>query len=100
MQHKIFTEMDLPINVARVLHRDQKLKFHRPIRVGDRLYFDSYLDSVLESHGMVTAEVRAEVTDENGDPVATSIVTMIGEAEGHERDAAAMAANIASHRKN
>lgn len=100
VQHKIFTEMDLPINVARVLHRDQKLKFHRPIRVGDRLYFDSYLDSVLESHGMVTAEVRAEVTDENGDPVATSIVTMIGEAEGHERDAAAMAANIASHRKN
>ncbi|AMT72608.1 FAS1-like dehydratase domain-containing protein [Mycobacteroides immunogenum] len=100
VQHKIFTEMDLPINVARVLHRDQKLKFHRPIRVGDRLYFDSYLDSVLESHGMVTAEVRAEVTDENGEPVATSIVTMIGEAEGHETDAAAMAANIASHRKN
>ena len=68
VQHKIFTEMDLPINVARVLHRDQKLKFHRPIKAGDRLYFDSYLDSVLESHGMVTAEVRAEVTDADGDP--------------------------------
>ena len=49
---------------------------------------------------MVTTEVRPEVTDENGYPFATSIVTMIGEAEGHERDAAAMAANIASHRKN
>jgi acyl dehydratase len=85
--------------VARVLHRDQKLKFHRPIKAGDRLYFDSYLDSVLESHGMVTAEVRAEVTDADGEPVATSIVTMIGEAEGHETDAASMAANIASHRK-
>ena len=100
VQLDVFTKFDIPINLARVLHRDQKLKFHRPIRVGDRLYFDSYLDSVLESHGMVTAEVRAEVTDENGEPVATSIVTMIGEAEGHETDAAAMAANIASHRKN
>ncbi|MFA4080621.1 FAS1-like dehydratase domain-containing protein [Mycobacteroides salmoniphilum] len=99
VQHKIFTEMDLPINVARVLHRDQKLKFHRPVKAGDRLYFDSYLDSVLESHGMVTAEVRAEVTDADGQPVATSIVTMIGEAEGHETDANSMAANIASHRK-
>ncbi|MBA0045965.1 MaoC family dehydratase N-terminal domain-containing protein [Mycobacterium sp. NPDC050853] len=99
VQLKIFTEMDLPINLARVLHRDQKLKFHRPIKAGDRLYFDSYLDNVLESHGMVTAEVRAEVTDAHGEPVATSIVTMIGEAQGHE-NSDSVTANIASHRKD
>jgi acyl dehydratase len=98
VQLKIFTEMDLPINLARVLHRDQKLKFHRPIRTGDRLYFDSYLDSILESHGMVTAEVRAEVTDDNGEQVATSIVTMIGEAQGQENPDAVTAA-VAAHRK-
>ena len=39
--------------MERVLHRDQKLTFHRPILAGDKLYFDSYLDSVTESHGAV-----------------------------------------------
>ncbi len=66
--------------MARVLHRDQKLKFHRPVLAGDKLFFDSYLDSVIESHGTVITEIRGEVTDQNGEPVITSVVTVIGEA--------------------
>ena len=46
---------------------------------GDRLYFDSYLDNVIESHGTVIAEIRSEVTDADDNPVITSIVTMLGE---------------------
>jgi hypothetical protein len=76
----------VPINLERVLHRDQKLIFHRPIVVGDKLWFDSYLDSVIESHGTVICEIRAEVSDDDGKPVATSIVTMLGEAEIDEAD--------------
>ena len=79
MQLEIFTKFDIPINIARVLHRDQKFMFHRPIRADDRLYFDTYLDSVIESHGTVIAEIRSEVTDAEGNPVMTSIVTMLGE---------------------
>jgi hypothetical protein len=70
--------------MERVLHRDQKLTFHRPILAGDKLYFDSYLDSVTESHGAVLTEVRGEVTDAEGRPVITSIVTILGEAEQGE----------------
>ena len=81
VQLEIFEKFDVPINLARVLHRDQKLKFHRPIRAGDKLFFDSYLDSVIESHGTVVTEIRGEVTDANGEPVVTSIVTVIGEAQ-------------------
>jgi acyl dehydratase len=81
VQLDLFENFDVPINLERVLHRDQKLIFHRPIKVGDRLWFDSYLDSVIESHGTVICEVRAEVTDDDGAPVATSIVTMLGEAQ-------------------
>ncbi|BBX27615.1 FAS1-like dehydratase domain-containing protein [Mycolicibacterium alvei] len=86
VQLDLFENFDIPINLERVLHRDQKLIFHRPIMVGDKLWFDSYLDSVIESHGTVIAEVRAEVTDDDGNPVATSIVTMLGEAAIDEAD--------------
>jgi hypothetical protein len=87
----------VPVNLERVLHRDQKLVFHRPIKVGDKLWFDSYLDSVIESHGAILTEVRAEVTDADGKPVLTSVVTILGEAE-HEDHAGQVTAQIAAAR--
>jgi acyl dehydratase len=81
VQGEIFKNFDVPINMERVLHRDQKIKFHRPIVAGDKLFFDSYLDSVIEAHGTVVTEIRGEVTDDAGEPVLTSIVTVIGEAQ-------------------
>lgn len=81
VQLEIFNQFDVPINMERVLHRDQKITFHRPILAGDKLFFDSYLDSVTESHGAIVTEVRGEVTDADGEPVLTSIVTVMGEAQ-------------------
>ncbi|MEO6795018.1 MAG: MaoC family dehydratase N-terminal domain-containing protein [Mycobacterium sp.] len=86
VQLEIFDKFDIPINIARVLHRDQKFTFHRPIVAGDRLYFDTYLDSVIESHGTVVSEVRSEVTDADGKPVVTSVVTMLGESINQDAD--------------
>lgn len=86
VQLEIFTKFDIPINIARVFHRDQKFTFHRPILAGDRLYFDTYLDSVIESHGTVISEIRSEVTDADGNPVVTSVVTMLGESARQEAD--------------
>ena len=96
LQLEVFTKFDIPINIARVFHRDQKIRFHRPIVAGDRLYFDAYLDSVLQSHGTVISEIRSEVTDAEGKPVVTSVVTMIGEAAHHEDSADAAVAAVAS----
>jgi acyl dehydratase len=92
VQLEIFEQFDVPINMERVLHRDQKLIFHRPIVVGDKLWFDSYLDSVLESHGAVIAEVRGEVTDDDGQPVMTTIVTMFGESTEQDAEVSAQIA--------
>lgn len=97
VQLDLFDKFDVPINLERVLHRDQKLIFHRPIKVGDRLWFDSYLDSVIESHGTVIAEIRAEVTDDSGEPIMTSIVTMLGEAQSDD-EAGEVSAQIAAAR--
>ncbi|TQK30450.1 MaoC family dehydratase N-terminal domain-containing protein [Arthrobacter sp. SLBN-53] len=97
VQLEIFNQFDVPVNLERVLHRDQKLVFHRPIKVGDKLWFDSYLDSVIESHGAILTEVRAEVTDDDGNPVLTSVITILGEAE-HEGEADEVTAQIAAAR--
>ncbi len=97
VQLEIFDKFDVPINLERVLHRDQKITFHRPILAGDKLYFDSYLDSVIESHGTVVTEIRGEVTDANGEPVITSIVTVIGEA-AHDDEADEVSAAIKARR--
>jgi hypothetical protein len=42
------------------------------------------------------AEIRSEVTDAEGNPVVTSVVTMLGEAAQHDSDAEATVAAIAS----
>jgi acyl dehydratase len=96
VQLEIFTKFNIPINIARVFHRDQKFRFHRPIVANDKLFFDTYLDSVLESHGTVIAEIRSEVTDADGNPVVTSTVTMLGEAAQQDAGAEETVAAIAS----
>jgi acyl dehydratase len=96
VQLELFTKFSIPINIARVVHRDQKFLFHRPIVAHDRLYFDTYLDSVIESHGAVIAEIRSEVTDAEGKPVVTSVVTMLGEAAYQDAGAEETVAAIAS----
>lgn len=97
VQEEIFNQFDLPINLERVLHRDQKLTFHRPILAGDKLWFDSYLDSVIESHGAILTEVRGEVTDDDGNPILTSVMTILGEA-AHEGEADEITAKVAAGR--
>ncbi len=97
VQLEIFNQFDVPINMERVLHRDQKLVFHRPILAGDKLYFDSYLDSVMESHGAILTEIRGEVTDAEGKPVITSVVTVMGEAES-DSEAGEVSARVAAAR--
>jgi hypothetical protein len=97
VQSEIFNHFDVPINMERVLHRDQKIVFHRPILAGDKLFFDSYLDSVTESHGAVVTEIRGEVTDAEGNPVLTSIVTVMGEAAS-DTEADEVTAQIAARR--
>jgi acyl dehydratase len=95
VQLEIFTKFSIPINIARVIHRDQKFKFHRPILAHYRMYYYTYIDSDIESHGTVLAEIRSEVTDADGQPIVTSVVTMLGEST-NEAEVAATAAAVAT----
>jgi hypothetical protein len=53
---------------------------------------------VIESHSTVIAEIRSEVTDEDGNPIMTSVVTMLGESSNPDANAEATIAAIASIR--
>ncbi len=96
VQLEIFRNFDVGINLARVIHRDQKITYHRPICAGDKLYFDSWLESVVESFGAVISTLRTEITDQDGKPVMTTLVTMFGESAGAEEDNAQVAAIAAA----
>jgi acyl dehydratase len=96
VQLDIFRNFDVGINLARVIHRDQKITYHRPICAGDKLYFDSWLESVVESFGAVISTLRTEVTDQDGKPVMTTLVTMFGESGGEEEANAQVAAIAAA----
>lgn len=96
VQLDIFRNFDIGINLARVIHRDQKITYHRPICAGDKLHFDSWLESVVESFGAVISTLRTEVTDGDGKPVMTTLVTMFGESAGAEEDNATVAAIAAA----
>ena len=96
VQLDIFRNFDIGINLARVIHRDQKITYHRPIIAGDKLHFDSWLESVVESFGAVISTLRTEVTDAAGEPVMTTLVTMFGASAGAEEDTAQVAAIAAA----
>jgi len=96
VQLDIFRNFDVGINIARVIHRDQKITYHRPICAGDKLFFDSWLESVVESFGAVISTLRTEVTDAEGELVMTTLVTMFGESAGSDEDNAQVAAIAAA----
>ena len=65
------------IDYARVVHGEQRFTHHRPIVAGDRLVATPHVDSVRAAggHGMVTT--RVEIATEAGEPVATTVSTMV-----------------------
>ena len=52
---------------------------------------------MIESHGAIVTEIRGEVTDADGKPVITSIVTVLGEA-ATDTEADEVSAQIAAAR--
>ena len=96
VQLDIFRNFDVGINLARVIHRDQKITYHRPVCAGDRLYFGAWWGSGVESFGAVISTLRTEITDADDKPVMTTLVTMLGESAGSEEDNAQVAAIAAA----
>lgn len=73
---QIITGFDL----SQILQTDQKLIFHRPMRAGDRLSVDVSLESFRQTAGTDIIVTKNVVTDEAGEPVVTTLTTLVGRA--------------------
>ncbi|MFD1814947.1 (3R)-hydroxyacyl-ACP dehydratase subunit HadA [Rhodococcus gannanensis] len=77
-QEEFFESLGLELDLSNILHTDQRLVFHRPMKVGDRLYCDVFVDSFRVMGGSDIIVTRNDITDEAGEPVLTTYTTLMG----------------------
>ena len=83
----MFADLVTGYDLSQVLHTEQRLQFHRPFTVGDRLICDIYVDSFRRGHGQDLIVIKNVITDVNGTLMQTTWTTMVA----HTPDAAGMA---------
>ncbi|GAA1255317.1 MaoC family dehydratase N-terminal domain-containing protein [Kitasatospora nipponensis] len=70
----------LGLDYSRVVHGDQKFSYSRPVQAGDRLRTVMTIDAIKSLAGNDVLTLRGEVTDENGEHVMTSVMTLVSRA--------------------
>jgi hypothetical protein len=84
-QTSFFADANIRIQDAQIVQVDQVFKFQAPIKAGDKLFCDIYVDSVRQAHGTDIIVLKNVVTNESGDLVQESYTTLAGRAgEGEE----------------
>jgi acyl dehydratase len=70
---------DLKIDLARVLHGEQRFTYHAPVVVGDTLTFTSRVTDVADKKGgtMTVIVVETKVTNQHGAHVADTARTIV-----------------------
>ncbi len=70
---------ELNIDLARVLHGEQRFTYHAPVVVGDTLTFRSHVTSVANKKGgaMTMVVVETEITNQRGVHVADTARTIV-----------------------
>ena len=81
-QTAFFASANVFITDMRVVQVDQTLKFLAPIKAGDRLYCDVYVDSVRRSFGADIVVTKNIITNEDGDIVQETFTTLVGRSDG------------------
>ncbi|WP_329022119.1 MaoC family dehydratase N-terminal domain-containing protein [Streptomyces sp. NBC_00690] len=70
----------LGLDYARVVHRDQRFAYARPVRAGDRLTVVSTIESIKTLAGNDVVDIRGEVSDEAGEHVVTAWTKLVARA--------------------
>jgi hypothetical protein len=77
-QLAMFQHNNIAITDAKIVQVDQELKFLMPVKAGDRLYCDVYVDSVRQSFGTDIIRTRNVVTNDKGETVQEAYTTLAG----------------------
>jgi len=75
-----FEHCGVAVSDAQIVQVDQKFEFHRPVKEGDRLYCDVWVESVRRAHGTDIIVTQQVVTDHTGEVVQKTYTTLAGRA--------------------
>jgi len=81
-QSAFFASANVETKDAKIVQVDQVLKFLTPIKVGDRLYCDVYVDSIRQSFGTDIIVTKNVVTNQAGETVQETYTTLVGRSDG------------------
>ncbi|MGO4442294.1 (3R)-hydroxyacyl-ACP dehydratase subunit HadC [Mycobacterium sp. 2YAF39] len=82
IQRHFFQHVDVGLETLQIVQVDQKFKFYRPIKEGDRLTGKMCVESVDERFGADIVTTRNVLTDLDGKVVMEAFTTLMG----HEGD--------------
>ncbi|WP_329408128.1 fused (3R)-hydroxyacyl-ACP dehydratase subunits HadA/HadB [Nocardia vinacea] len=85
-QRAMFHEATGGYELSRLLHLEQELLFHRPIRAGDRLTWDLAVDSHRAVDGADLIVLTTVISDRDTGPVQTVHTTLSGRADNDVTD--------------
>jgi acyl dehydratase len=74
---QLFGDAELGINLAGLLHGEQKFSFHEPVRPGDVVESQARIASVQEKRGMTFVDVELEAATDAGRPVCSGRALLI-----------------------
>ncbi|KAA0020233.1 fused (3R)-hydroxyacyl-ACP dehydratase subunits HadA/HadB [Antrihabitans cavernicola] len=78
---RLFETIVTGYDVSQIMQTDQVLEFHRPIKVGDQLVCDVYLDSFRRApQGADIIVTKNVVTAQNDELIQTAYTTIVGRA--------------------
>jgi hypothetical protein len=77
-QLAMFHHNNIAIADAKIVQVDQSLEFHLPVKAGDKLYCDVYVDSVRQSFGTDIIRTKNVVTNDKGETVQVGYTTLAG----------------------
>jgi acyl dehydratase len=63
---------DMGVDYSRVVHGEQRFRYTRPVRAGDRLRCVCTVEDVISRGGNDFVTIRAELVTEAGEPVVTA----------------------------
>lgn len=76
----VIQDPQLGLDYDRVVHREQKFAYARPVRAGDRLSVVSTIESIKTLAGNDVVEIRGDVSDEAGEHVVTAWTKLVARA--------------------
>ena len=80
-QSAMFAAANIGISDAQIVQVDQVLKYLKPIKAGDKLHCDVYIDSIRKAHGTDIITTKNIISNDDGEIVQESYTTLAGRSE-------------------